>query len=258
MINRLSFVIFALLLLPGCTDGLLEDLSRENDNPNTDAPEVTSFVEAGLITISWEEDSCADEYALYRATDSSTPVYEQIYKGTDLSYEDTSIELESRYLYCLYKIRGTESFGPSDSVMGVAASTEMDSYESNDSYEEAVEYTSAINANLFYYNSYNKEHILMDKDYYSITVKPSMTGKYEIDVDNVTDGEQTNMIIQEKGENAAAVNDEGEITFKNDSAETVTFYFYVYLDGDMVGDASGAGSLVCYTLSYTGESTNPD
>ena len=118
MKNRILPYFFIVFSLAGCSMGLSEDMKRKASDPENIAPCVSSFKDANTVYVSWDEDKNADEYALYRALDDDRN-FTLVYQGTDLSYTDTDILTENRYLYTLYKIRGSKRFGPSPSAMGI-------------------------------------------------------------------------------------------------------------------------------------------
>ncbi len=251
---RISTLLPVLILVTSCTAGLNDYMSRSGSDPTIVAPRVSSFTEANTVIIQWDEDECADEYALYRALDSDRN-YSLIYQGTDLSFRDESVLAETRYLYVLYKIRGNSEFGPSPSVMGVGSSTIQDAYEPNDSYEDATLFTYDLYANVYGYKSIGFDHTIIDRDYYCVTVKPHMTASYTVGITSAPSGDNTDLKLQRRYYDSEDITNYDEIAFDNPTSDTVTFYFAIYLDENAIASdiTNGGGSFLGYELEYIGE-----
>ena len=249
-----SYLIPVLFLFMSCTAGLNDYMGRSASDPEIIAPRIASFIETNAVLVEWNEDDCADEYALYRALDSDRN-FSLLYQGTELSFRDDSVLAETRYLYTLSKIRGNTEFGPSPSVMGVGSSTIQDVYEPNDSYEDATLFTYDLYANVYGYKSIGFDHSIIDRDYYCVTVKPHMTASYTVGISSASSGDGTDLKLQRRYYDSEDITNYDEIAFDNPSSNTVSFYFAIYPDENAVASDvdSGGGRFIGYELKYIGE-----
>ena len=236
----------------------MSDLSRSSDDPFIEAPGVTSFSDEYLVQVSWTEDDCADEYLLYRSIEG-TDEYSLIYQGNTPSYSDSEVIDQKRYLYRLVKMRGDESFGPSNTNMGVGSMTTEDEYEPNDSEATATEFEYDISANSYFYVSQDAEHTLEDLDWYSVEVRSGFKAVFEISATALTAEGKTGLYYYINPGTSEEVTNGGEIQIVNETLAKKTFYFCIYPYVESIitdSSAGGGGMLIPYSLSYIGEYIN--
>ncbi len=246
----LSAGVITLLFLVSCSEGLLSDLSRVITDPVVKAPKVVSFTNDDSITVSWDKDPGADEYLLYRTRDLSVPVYDLVYRGTALSFEDTNKAEGYRYLYTLTKVRGTKLFGPSDAVLGVVSGVVLDSLEDNNTKDKASHLEWDLQSNLYYYQSYGNEK-LVDYDWYNVTVPPRRKAIIVITQDGLAGGAASWMTYSLEGHSSATVTNGDGIEIPNYTYGEKTFYFRIAPKAvSFVNDLTrGGGSFINYTVS---------
>lgn len=246
----LSAVVFTLLFLVSCSQGLLSDLSRVITDPVVKAPKVVSFTNDDSVTVSWDKDPGADEYLLYRARDVIVPVYDLVYRGRELTYEDTDTTAGYRYLYTLTKVRGTKLFGASDAALGVVSGVVLDSLEDNNTKDKASHLEWDLQSNLYYYQSYGNEK-LIDYDWYSVTVPPMKKAIIVITQDGLAGGAASWMTYALEGEPPVTVTNGGGREIPNPTYGEKTFYFRISpRASEFVSDLTqGGGSFISYTVS---------
>jgi len=247
----LSAVVVVLWV--SCSNGLLGDMERVLKDPVVSPPEVDSFENGNILTVSWANDPGADEYLLYRTPDTPIPVYSLVYRGTELSYKDTDVQNEGtggRYLYTLTKARGTKLFGPSDPVFGVVSGVIPDSNEDNDTLENATELVWDLQPNLYYYRSYSGEE-LIDHDWYRITVPPRRKAIVVITQNGLNGGESSWMSFALQEHVPQTVVSGNSIAINNYAYSEKIFYFLVSpRPAKFINDpAQGGGSFINYTVS---------
>ena len=175
MIKKLCTVVLlgcTLCGLGSCGTGLLSDMERLDEDPKVSNPDVESFVSPNLITVTWGVDEAADEYLLTRAAGENDPLsWVEVYRGDDLRWIEEAVGNERLNLYQLYKVRGSELFGPSESVLGVGSDICRDTHEPNDVIATATELEADLESNLWYFAATNgKESV--DVDWYSVLLPP--------------------------------------------------------------------------------------
>jgi hypothetical protein len=242
------------VLAVSCAPALWDEMGRFRDNPQVCPPRVVSFAEPGSIILCWDKDDCADEYILLRALDQDRQ-YSEVYRGTGLVYKDENVSVETRYLYALYKVRGSREFGPSLSVMGIGSFIQEDPCEDNDTRETAFPFTNNLLANTFGYKSIGHEYSLVDRDFYSLVVRPHMTATYSVNVMGVSGNDPTGLEYQITYREPADVVDMGGIGFENNSSYSVTFIFSISPKDSEISQnaAEGGGRVFTYELNYIGE-----
>ena len=248
MNNR--FYIFALLILfSGCYEGLLMDMQRTQRNPVVSPACAESFRETDMIAVSWEEDSGADEYLLYRSADTAVPSYKLVYRGTSLTFEDRDVKPDHRYLYTLAKTRGTKFFGPSDPVLGVVSGVVLDTNEPNGTKESAVKLVWDLQSNLYYYKSFSGEELL-DTDWYMVSIPPRRKAVIVITQEDLTGTDSWMSFSLEEHVPRTVISGNG-ISIENNTYEEKDFYFFIFpLSTKFINDpASGGGNFINYTLS---------
>jgi len=237
-------------LVLSCSEGLLSDMLRVNTDPVVEEPIVSSFEKEETIEIFWNTDPGADEYILYRAEDSLIPVYEILYQGTSCSLIDTDITGEHRYLYTLGKIRGTVLFGPSDPILGVGSNVIQDKLEGNNIKEKASPLVWDLDANLYYYRSYNDEEI-EDMDWYSVSIPPRRKAMIVVTQEGLASGADSWMNFYLEGHVTETIVNSNAISVENYSYEETIFYFlFSPNSSEFIGDPTlGGGGLINYRVS---------
>ena len=166
-------------LLFSCGSGLLSDMSRTLDEPVICTPATSSFVHENSVDVSWPSDPGADRYVLERAADAHAPAFSVVYEGSSTSYRDVNCTDQGRYLYCLTKVRGTKSFGPSPAGLGIASAVCGDAQEPDNSEGLAKPLESRFAANLYYYSTIFQQNnaplVEEDADWYTVTVPANST-----------------------------------------------------------------------------------
>lgn len=248
-IRPLIIVVFLLFTL-SCSESLLNDMLRANRDPVVELPSVVSFEKEEIIEIRWNADPGAEEYILYRAEDTLTPVYEIVCQGTSLSLTDTDVTDEHRYLYTLGKVRGTELFGPSDPVLGVGSSVIQDNLERNNVKEAAAELVWDLDANLYYYRSNNGEEI-EDYDWYFVTVPPRRKAMIIVTQSGMGSGADSWMEYYLEGHVTETIINSNAVSIENYSYDEKNFYFLISPNSsEFIGDPTlGGGGLINYRVS---------
>lgn len=243
----LSFCLYS------CSDSLLGEMNRIIKDPVVAEPVVKSFTAELAIEVNWEEDPGADEYVLYRALDTSGD-YEILYRGTDLQYSDNHVGSEMRYLYTLVKLRGEEIFGPSRPILGVGSMTIADDYEPNDEEESPTNFLHNLSANVYYYASEGKNHILEDRDWYAIEIRPQMQASFKVEVSGVSANEPTGLMFYLQPDTPEEIKNQAELHIKNSTMEKKFFSFCIYPDGtQIITDTHGGGRVIHYELDFIKE-----
>jgi hypothetical protein len=248
------FLVLVALLMSSCGNGLLREMSRSTGDPAVVAPSVSPFIKENVVAVSWPQDANADQYILEKALDSATPSYTAVYAGSNTSYEDTNCTDQGRYLYRLTRTRGTKSFGPSETVMGVASAVSRDALEPNDLEGQATPLTATLAANLYCYTSTMQQNgaplVTQDVDWYSVIVPPHRTANIVVTQDNLLGGStNTWMYFCLKATNPQQIVNNQAIPVTNTSDVAVEmFLFKIYPIPSSFAAGSG-GSLITYTVS---------
>jgi len=251
-IQTLVIIVLSYIML-SCSEGLLVDMVRVISDPVIEDPSVVSFKTEGTIYISWAEDPGADKYILYKAEDTTTLVYTNIYQGSGLVFTDTDIADGHRYLYTLSKVRGTVLFGPSNPVLGIGSMVIKDELETNDTKEAATKLLWDLDSNLYYYRSNDGVEII-DYDWYSITIPPRRRAMIVITQSGLATGSDSWMEYYLEGHVIATIVNNNSIAVENTSYTEKTFYFQISPDSsdptEFIGNpAVGGGGLINYKIS---------
>jgi len=248
---KVAGVIVLLFALSGCNPGMYDMLHRTMDDPKIVSPNVESFVESNSIFVNWEYDEGADEYILERAQDSLVLSFSTVYRGTGTAYADRGLEGETRYIYRMFKRRGSEIFGPSPEVIGVSSMVSRDVYR-NDTMETAERLeTIGYIANIYYYRTYNGLEI-MDEDWYYIEIPALRKASIVVNDSKVAEQNRpTHFECYEYAREAFPVVHLLDFWIINNEMETKRYYFKLYpakLQFVGVGVPAG-GDIVRYTIS---------
>ncbi len=242
---RCEALCLTLFGLSCCGAGLLDEMDRVSADPTIAAPKAVSFAIENQIGISWDKDKAADLYVLERAKDAMSPAYTEVYRGTAVSFTDSDVADQSRYLYRLSKVRGEKAFGPSGAVMGIGSAACGDDHEPNDTEDHAIPLDDQ-KANLFYYRAYSGIEV-QDADWYSVTVPP--TKRMNIVVTQISPGIAggaiTYMFFYQKGVTPQRIVNNNAFWIDNTSHQSRTFIFKIYpKPEDFITDPTLAGGTV--------------
>jgi len=244
-----GFII--LITLSGCNSGMYDMLHRSMDDPKINNPMVESFAESNAIFVKWEYDEGADEYILERAQDSQVLKYITVYHGSGTEYADRGLENETRYVYRLWKRRGTEMFGPSSGSLGVSSMVSRDVYR-NDTMETALRLeTIDYIANIYYYRTYGGLEI-MDEDWYYIEIPALRKASVIVNDSKVAEQNRpTHFECYEYAREAFSVVHLFDFWIINNEMNTMKYYFKLYPSKmQFVGTGIPAGGdIVRYTIS---------
>jgi hypothetical protein len=242
----------AAIALASCGEGSLETMQRSEDDPTIVAPTVASFAVERRISLSWPEDSCADEYIVESASGSvGSPIYSTAYRGKSALYQEDGCADQSLHLYRLTKVRGERNFGPSDSVLGVGSVTRQDAWEPNDVDSLATDLGYEKDANLYYFRSYGGVEV-QDVDWYSIVVPPRMVAYVVVEqtMPKLSGTTTTWMRFAMKGQVSTPINDGVLIPLTNYAYGAQTIAFEIFPEAaDFIGSGGPqGGNLIDYTV----------
>jgi hypothetical protein len=163
-----------------CSNGFYDILARTTDDPFYDIPEVRSFDAINTVTSKWKQDDAADIYVLMRAVNNSTLTYEEIYRGTDCFFTDTSVLEGTLYRYRLDKIRGGKRFFGQTAGLGVASDIAQGILYDNSTEENAYELTYKVTSSCYYYK-FDESTFMIDYDWYKIKLPAMRKATIEIE-----------------------------------------------------------------------------
>lgn len=166
-----SFILIAgvSLIICSCSNFIASELLRTYDDPSDVTPNVDSFREEGVLFIDWQKDEAADSYVLLRAEDSHNPIYEEIYRGKELSYVDKECEVTKKYLYLLGKTRGQKLFLGKKAQYGYCSSKRRDVYD-NHKMEMAKRLEYELNELNTYYGLFSDGHKFLEEDWFEVKI----------------------------------------------------------------------------------------
>jgi hypothetical protein len=222
-VKTILIFLAAVLLFNSCSNHFAQIMLRPFDDPKDDEIYVDSFSQIHKCTVSWKEDPCADLYILMRKEKAATN-FKEVYRGTQTEYEDTDLNNSQAYIYRLDKMRGTKPFTGTKLGYGVSSSIVNDSFENNDTLENATYLDTSCNCNTYYCDFGNYK--LIDYDCFYIILKPQKQAQLEIS------GNPGDSFLIEDGLKPGypiAGNENFSIT--NNSFENKKIYFRVSLAG---------------------------
>ncbi len=243
-----QIIIFIALsfFMISCSEGSLGNMLRLSTDPCISVPSVVSFEIEEQIKISWNKDPGADEYILYKALDQAVLVFEILYRGTLLSVVDTNAAGGDRYLYTLGKIRGSQLFGPSDTVLGIGSMVVNDELEGNNTKGNASKLDLRYDANIYYYKSYSGTE-LKDVDWYYVIVPPRKQANVVVTY-NQSGG--IGLYFYLEGHAVQSITSGDSLSITNNSDEERFFYFQISPNtSTFISDpAAGGGNLIDYNI----------
>lgn len=163
-------IILTSLLVTGCDTGFYKIIARSASEPQSAMPRVVSFNSLNGIAVSWDADTLADSFILYRRILPSGPVV-AVYEGSACSYFDSNVLIESIYQYTLCKVRGTKQFAAGTPAYGAFDDAHVkDLIKNNDSIETAVELSTYTIEDRLYCYSDAMGITLEDRDWFYMDV----------------------------------------------------------------------------------------
>jgi len=157
---------------------------------------------------------------------------------------------QERYLYRLNKTRGSRSFGPSASLLGVCGSFRKDLNEPNDTEDKATPLVYDLISNIYYYRSYSGE-VLSDVDWYKVSVPARRVAYVLVMQDGIGDGvENTKFEVTQPGLAASRVKNAVPIEIRNTAyvEQTFSFKIHPHVEDYFSTPEFGGGSMVSYTI----------
>ena len=169
--KKVFFIIVILtMVLCSCDNNFADIMLRTYDDPVDEAPVVDSYREEETIYVGWNKDEGADEYILLRALDDSTYLsFSEIYRGNALLYKDTNLNVENRYLYKLYKVRGNQVFKSNKIGYGYVSRKRRDNLN-NHTKENAAWLQYSIDNLTVYHEKYYNGYVNYEEDYFKVRV----------------------------------------------------------------------------------------
>ncbi|MBN2836900.1 MAG: hypothetical protein JXR48_18235, partial [Candidatus Delongbacteria bacterium] len=255
MKNSILYIILILMIvMTSCTEGLYNQLIWPSEDPLVVSPDVLSFSDNGLIVISWDDDMAAEEYILYKKPVNSLIEPEQIYRGTDLIYEDRNFpgldgSCDILFHYSLSKTRGRKAFGPSIPGLGIYSENEEDEWEPNNRLEDATELITTKEALLYYYrDSYNT--VVRDEDWYYVDVNAGYLANIIVDATEKVDAFQYQ--VYKQVQNSITLGQ--AFTIPNNSNEKKKIYFKIIpiISQFMADNNKNGGSMKSYNINLDG------
>lgn len=246
----LIVLITIIFLLVSCEDKLSDLVFREFKDPFPEKVKTESvYSSTPFVRISWSEDKNADEYLLYRAADSATPVFKLIYKGEDLSFEDPTVSDNVKYLYRLNKKRGDKEFvfdvyGGSYILSGTTVHTNYTEDKAIHLYSSEA---NTISDATYLYNGKTERQ----KHWYKIKVPSNFKARYKITQTvptGVTTGGDTNLkyFIKDESSTETIIKQDENIEIINSGNIDKDIYFYITSDNSL----TDAISIYSYVITF--------
>lgn len=248
------FISVCILTLSSCMDNSYEEiLFRTLDDPFYDVPETDYLSLEDTIYLNWKTDEACDVFYLMRSVDSSTPDFKCIYSGSELSFTDTNVENEGRYLYRLDKKRGNKVFAGKTYSYAYASGTRSDASESNDTENSATHLEYDLSCNLTYIQYEYESFIYEDCDWFYVELPPNRTAEIIINQKNYlsdsSDGALTKLKYLVSGYCEESVLQNTGISLSNTSYETKKIYFRISADTTGLLTQAGSACVINYEIS---------
>lgn len=242
------------LILSSCMNNSYEEiLFRTLDDPFYDVPETDFLTLENTVYLSWKSDDACDAYYLMRSLDNSTPDFECIYSGKNLTFTDTNVDNEDRYLYRLDKKRGEKIFTGLIYSYAYASGTRKDTSESNNNEETATHLEYDLSCNLHCIQFVYGSLLYKDCDWFYVEVPPNRTAeiiiKQENYLSNTTDGALTKLKYLVSGSSEDSVLQNYGIPLSNTSYETKKIYFRITADTTGLLTQAGSACIINYQIS---------
>lgn len=245
---KFTLLISLLFILISCDNALFNLIKRPQKDPELFELKVDSFTKQYEIHCSWEADELADKYILMRSEDNPKLNFEEVYFGKSLSYNDSNLKDNTKYIYRLDKLRGEKRFIGKKHYLGIYGDKVEDTYEPNDKVETATYLEKAKQGNLYYYTS-AKGIQVSDIDWYRVRIKANRQVSLSLTYDASTPNFK--VILPPNGEEKTPGNNVA-FQIRNDTEQEKEFYFSVGLDKGQFS-STGASIFYTYTLKLLSE-----
>ena len=161
-----------------------------------------------------------------RAGENNPLNWVDVYRGSDLSWQDNGVGNERLNLYQLYKIRGSVLFGPSESVLGVGSDICRDPHEPNDSIATATVLESDLESNLWYFVATNGKES-RDFDWYAVSLPPRRQAVIVVTDNTNTSSTYNYMSWSTPSKSEADIVSGESLSIQNHEYEAAVVYFRV-------------------------------
>ncbi len=251
--KRFIISLLFVICLFSCYNNTFENiLFRTTEDPFDDVPVTDSLTLEHTVFLSWKEDEGADSFRLMRSNDNTELSFTCIYEGKDTSWIDTNLTNGGRYIYRLDKTRGEKYFTGQKIAFGFSSDCRNDSYECNNTEEEAtlLEYDRICNLPCIRYTTGKNE--VIDCDWFYVTIPPRRAADIIINqhsLSNSSEGTPTQLRIQIAGFESNIVLQQKAYVINNTAYETKNYYFKIYPETTEFFSQGVGSTLVEYTVS---------
>lgn len=163
------YVCMTVVLYTSCKNPVGDVMLRTYADPFDQAPVVDSMRDEEKIYISWDKDEACDEYILLRTADSVNPRFDEVYRGTDLGYLDSGLNVNGKYLYRLDKVRGKKTFISEKKGYGFCSPKRRDVYDNHTKQTALFLNPSVSNLNI-YIAIFSDGYVMYEEDWFYIRV----------------------------------------------------------------------------------------
>ena len=220
MNKYLACVVF--VLFSSCSGLLMNEMQRSNTDPSIAVLKAESFILPNQIFLSWEADSNADFYILYKSDIPTFSSARKIYYGKNCNYIDKSGMNDTFYFYWLSKVRGDKVFDVSKETIAVLSDKYRDLLEPNDEPALATELKANLSANSYYY-LYGMNRYFVDEDWYYITLASRQTLSFTL---TASPGSSGNYLFMQENDVEKVITT-APVSISNLSLETKTIRFRI-------------------------------
>jgi len=237
-IRKIVYFLLTFLIFTSCK--IISTDENKNGENNLIAE---CFRERLTITLTWKNNTKADEYILMRARDEISGFwqFEEIYRGRQTRYVDKNAEDSIRYIYRLdYTQKGKIITGEYTEI-GVGSSAEIDTNEPNDQKERATA-LSVIRRGTMHHFRFSDNRELTDTDWYKVTVKSASVLFIKIDEDGAGEVTTLRMKIGEQEETPAEQGKWYEI--KNETKNSKDFLIEIKPDKPSFAETGFTGGMI--------------
>jgi len=243
----ISFLLISILVIcSGCN--MPAGGTNESGGPFNGTVEADSFLGNKTISLKWQMDINVDEYMLMRARDEITGAgeYEEVYRGREVYYKDSSVEMDIRYLYRLDKISKGIVYLGQETGLGVGNRAEADFNEPNNTMEQATALSSFKRGTMYHYR-FSDGRELTDVDWYKVRIAGSRTEYIQILEDGIAG--MTTLLLGMAGKEAIVAEQGKWYELKNEAVIEKEFFLELrphtesYVGGGMPG-----GMIRSYTI----------
>ena len=234
-------VIFISLI--SCNNSIADYMLRNYEDPKDSTINIECFKTPYTIYLDWEEDECADYFVLRRAEITSVigdHNFREIYKGTDIQYVDTDLNVNKRYVYQLVKYRGHTPFTGTKFAYGVCSPMINDNYEPNNYKENATYLNMNCICNTFFAPFANNN--TTDEDWFYVELPGRRTAEIIV---NVEDGINSCLQWHLETQNPTQIVSGKHFFIHNESFDPTRIYFKIEINPANISSFTS----VVYTIS---------